>query len=188
MTSDPLVAVVHQRLPAPPHVVYDEWTDASRLAEWMCPRPARCLSVTADPWIGGAVRFEIEDSGLVFAVSGNYVMLDKPHRVAFTWSCSTWPDPTAQSLVTVTIEPDGPGYSLMTIEHTLLPSGIADQHARGWAQIGEQLAGRLSPGSGYPGGSRPADRQAGDQRLAASGGQPGRARGRTASRPTRPSR
>lgn len=31
-------AVVRQRLPAAPDVVFDEWTDAARLAEWMCPR------------------------------------------------------------------------------------------------------------------------------------------------------
>jgi uncharacterized protein YndB with AHSA1/START domain len=145
-------AVVRQRLPAPPDVVYEEWTDADRLSEWMCPRPARCLSVIADPRIGGVVRLEIEDAGVRFTVSGNYVTLDRPHRVAFTWSCSTWPDPTVQSLVTVTIAPDGPGASMLTIEHTVLPSGLADQHARGWARVGEQLAASLRGRASGPDG------------------------------------
>ncbi len=47
------------------------------------------------------------DAGQVFRVSGNYLTLDRPHRLAFTWSCSTWPDPTVQTIVTVTIDPDG---------------------------------------------------------------------------------
>jgi uncharacterized protein YndB with AHSA1/START domain len=136
-------AVVRQRLPAPPDVVYDEWTDAARLAEWMCPRPARCLNVQADPRIGGAVAFDVEEAGRTFRVSGNYVTLDRPHRVAFTWSCSTWPDPTIQSVVTVTIEPDGAEASIMTIEHELLPAALIQQHAQGWAVITTQLESRL---------------------------------------------
>lgn len=145
------VAVVRQRLAAPPHVVYDEWTHADRLAAWMCPRPARCLSVTADPRIGGAVRFEIDEDGVRFLVTGNYVTLEPPHRLAFTWSCSTWPDPAVQSLVTVTIDADGPGGSLLTIEHALLPSGLTSQHARGWTRIGAQLADVVRRRSTVPG-------------------------------------
>ena len=100
MTDPPAqAAVVRQRLPAPPGIVFDEWTDAARLAAWMCPRPARCLNVEADPRIGGTLGFDIEEAGSTFRVSGNYLTLERPHRVAFTWSCSTWPDPTIQSVV-----------------------------------------------------------------------------------------
>lgn len=154
MTGDSAapVAVVRQRLAAPPDVVYDEWTDPGRLAEWMCPRPARCLSVTADVRIGGAIGFEIDDGGLRFLVSGNFVVLDPPHRLAFTWSCSTWPDPTAQSIVTVTIDQDGTGASVLTIEHALLPSGLAEQHVSGWTQIAAQLAETIRLRPSVPGG------------------------------------
>jgi uncharacterized protein YndB with AHSA1/START domain len=138
-------AVVRRRLPAPANVVFDEWTDAAKLAEWMCPRPARCLNVEADPRIGGTVRFDIEEAGRTFRVSGNYLILERPHRVAFTWSCSTWPDPTIQSVVTVTIEPDGAEASIMTIKHELLPPALAQQHAQGWAVITTQLESRLRP-------------------------------------------
>lgn len=145
MTSPPgPAAIVRQHLPAPPDVVYDEWTDAGKLAEWMCPRPARCLSVEADPRIGGIVAFDIEDSGHRFRVSGQYLALDRPHRLAFTWSCSTWPDPTVQSIVSVTIEPHGDHASVMTIEHTLLPPGLVAQHSAGWATIASQLTAALA--------------------------------------------
>jgi uncharacterized protein YndB with AHSA1/START domain len=136
-------AVVRQRLPAPPDIVFDEWTDARRLAEWMCPRPARCLSVEADPRIGGTLRFDIEEAGSTFRVSGKYLTLERPNRVAFTWSCSTWPDPTIQTIVTVTIEPDSAGASIMTITHELLPPALVQQHAHGWTVISRQLETRL---------------------------------------------
>ncbi len=79
-----------------------------------------------------------------FLVSGNCLALDRPRRLSFSWSCSTWPDPTVQSVVTVTIEPDGAAASVLTIEHTLLPSGLADQHARGWTLVAGQLARAVS--------------------------------------------
>ncbi len=141
-------AVVRRRLPAPPDVLFDEWTDAARLAEWMCPRPARCLKVEADPCIGGMLGFDIEEDGRTFRVSGNYLTLDRPHLVAFTWSCSTWPDPSIQSVVTVTIEPDGAGASIMTIRHELLPPPLVEQHSRGWAIIAGQLQAQLVAAAG----------------------------------------
>ena len=108
----------------------------------MCPRPARCLNVEADPRIGGMLGFDIE-AGRTLRVSGNYLTLDRPHRVAFTWSCSTWPDPTLQTVVTVTIEPDGTEASIMTIEHELLSPALIQQHAHGWTVISVQLESRL---------------------------------------------
>ena len=143
MTGTAPVAVVRRWLPAPPRVVYDEWLDPDALAEWMCPQPARCLHVEVDPTVGGAVRFDIEDSGAQFSVTGRFVTLDPPRRLAFTWSCSTWPDPTVRSVVTVTIEQDGADASIMTIEHALLPPALVAQHADGWAAVAGQLEAAL---------------------------------------------
>jgi len=47
-------------------------------------------------------------------------------------------------VVTVLLEPREDGQTLMTIRHTLLPPGLADQHERGWEAIAGQLAAKLS--------------------------------------------
>ena len=140
-------AVVRRVLPAAPAVVYDEWLDPDALADWMCPRPARCRNVEAEPCVGGRLRIDIEDSGAEFWVSGRYLVLDRPRRLSFSWSCSTWPDPSLQSVVNVLLEPHDGGQTLMTIEHTLLPPGLAGQHQRGWAAIADQLAAELAAAS-----------------------------------------
>jgi Activator of Hsp90 ATPase homolog 1-like protein len=54
------------------------------------------------------------------------------------------PDPGLKGVVTVLLEPREKGQTLMTIEHTLLPSGLVDQHERGWTAIAEQLAEELA--------------------------------------------
>ena len=137
-------AVVRRVLPAAPDVVYDEWLDPGALADWMCPRPARCRNVEAEPCVGGRLRIDIEDGGAEFWVSGRYLVLDRPRRLSFSWSCSTWPDPGLQSVVNVLLEPHDGGQTLMTIEHTLLPPGLTGQHQRGWAAIADQLAGEVA--------------------------------------------
>jgi uncharacterized protein YndB with AHSA1/START domain len=143
--SERLVAIVRRVLPAKPHVVYEEWLDPEALSDWMCPRPARCLKVELEPRVGGAIRLHIEDSDVRFYVLGRFKILDPPNRLRFTWSCSTWPDPTVESVVTVSLTPDGDDCTLMTIEHTLLPPDLVDQHLRGWSAIAEQLDAELSP-------------------------------------------
>ena len=145
MTEPPArTAVVRRMLPASPDAVYDEWLDPAALADWMCPRPARCRNVEMEPWVGGRLRIDISDGGAEFWVSGEYLVLDRPHRLSFSWSCSTWPDPSLTSVVHVFLEPRDNKQTLMTIQHTLLPPGLVGQHQRGWVAIAHQLAGELA--------------------------------------------
>jgi uncharacterized protein YndB with AHSA1/START domain len=130
-------------LPAPPAAVYDEWLDPEALQDWMCPRPARCLQVELEPCVGGTLRLAIEDQGVEFGVAGRFTLLDRPHRLRFTWSCSTWPDPRIESVVDVVLEACANHETLMTITHTLLPLGLTEQHRRGWAAIAAQLDAEL---------------------------------------------
>jgi uncharacterized protein YndB with AHSA1/START domain len=138
------VVVVRRTLPAPPNAVYDEWLDPEALTEWMCPRPARCLAVTLDPRVGGKLRFDIEDEGEKFFVSGTFLTLDRPRLLRFTWSCSLWPDSELATTVSVHLDPHGNRETLMTIRHAMLPPEVRDRHGYGWAKIADQLADELT--------------------------------------------
>jgi uncharacterized protein YndB with AHSA1/START domain len=144
--TGPRVAVVRRVLPAPPHVVFDEWLDPVGMTEWMCPRPARAVTIVLEPSVGGALRIDIEDGAASLYVTGQFIELERPRRLRFTWSCSDWADPSVQSEVRVILEDHGADETLMTIEHEQLPPGQADPHRRGWeaiaVQLGEALRGR----------------------------------------------
>jgi len=142
MSSDSTTAVVTRDLPAPPETVYDEWLDRESLMEWMCPRPARPVHIEIDPVIGGELRFDIDDEGSVMVVTGRYLMLDRPHRIEFTWNCSTWPAGQQDSVVAVTFEAIRDRQTRMTIEHSRLASDVTNSHRRGWTVVAEQLARR----------------------------------------------
>ena len=94
--------------------------------------------------MGGRLQIDIEEDGAEFRVSGQYLVLARPIRLTFTWSCSTWPDPSLKSEVHVLLEPRENGRTLMTIEHRLLPPELVDQHAHGWTAIADQLTEELA--------------------------------------------
>jgi uncharacterized protein YndB with AHSA1/START domain len=140
------MAVVRRVLPAPPEAVFDEWLDPAGMTEWMCPRPARAARIVLDPRVGGLLHIDIEDGGALVSVTGAFRALERPRLLSFTWSSSHWPDPSAQSVVTVTLEPHGAADTLMTIEHELLPPEEAGRFRLGWEQIAAQLLAVLAGG------------------------------------------
>ncbi len=141
--TGPRIAVVRRVLPAPPHVVFDEWLDPDGMAEWMCPRPARAVKILLEPAVGGSLRIDIDDSGSSIRVTGQFIELDRPRRLRFSWSCSDWADPSVRSEVTVSLEDHGADETMMTIEHEQLPPGQVTPHELGWAAVAVQLAEAL---------------------------------------------
>ena len=134
------VARVQRVMPAAPEVVFDQWLDPESLAEWMCPRPVRCVAVDLEPRVGGSVRFDVDDSGNLVLITGRFLVIDRPRMLRFTWSASDWPDPTMVSVVTVAFEPAGDDQTLMSIQHSPLAPDLFDEYHNGWARICDQLA------------------------------------------------
>lgn len=142
--GDEPAAVVRRVLPAPPDEVYGEWLDPAAMADWMCPRPARAVTVEMDARPGGTLRIAFTERGALVRVTGQFLELDRPRTLRFTWTCSDWVDPTVQSMVTVTFEASGANETLMTIRHAQLPPEQIDGHRRGWAAVAAQLASALA--------------------------------------------
>lgn len=142
MTDAPTVRV-RRLMPAAPDVVFDEWLDPESLREWMCPRPVYCVGVAVEPRVGGIVRFDIDDSGSSVLITGQFLTIDRPRVLRFTWSNSDWSDPTVVSIVNVEFEPAGDGQTMMSIEHSLLPPEEFDNFHSGWTLTFGQLAARL---------------------------------------------
>lgn len=143
MTAGPVVRV-QRVMPDVPEAVFDEWLDPEALADWMCPRPSRCVAITIEPRVGGRVRFDVDDSGQLILITGQFLDIDRPNLLRFTWSHSGWADPTVTSIVEVAFEPYGDDETLMRIEHSLLPPEAYDDHDHGWAVTAEQFAAALA--------------------------------------------
>ena len=134
---------VQRVMPATPDVVFDEWLDRESLQDWMCPRPVRVVDVTVEPHVGGVVRIDVDDEGTRVLISGQFLTIDRPNLLRFTWTNSNWPDPTVESVVKVAFESVGDDETLMSIEHSLLPPSEFQSFDGGWTKTCEQLAARL---------------------------------------------
>jgi uncharacterized protein YndB with AHSA1/START domain len=127
---------------ASPQTVFEFFTDPAKMVRW------KGTQATLDPRPGGVYRVEMNEQ--VIAV-GEYVELDPPNRLVFTWGwegdyAST---PPGSSTVEVTFRPDGDG-TLVRLVHTDLPSAeAAEAHAVGWDQYIARLV--IAAAGGDPG-------------------------------------
>jgi uncharacterized protein YndB with AHSA1/START domain len=120
------------RIQAPPDVVYAFFTDPVRHVRWMG------RSAVLDPRPGGIYQVEVNDT---HTVVGEYVLLDPPTSVVFTWGFQGNPDaPPGCSKVTVTLTPDGGG-TLLVLTHLGLPHPLLAGHDQGWTGYLGQLVG-----------------------------------------------
>lgn len=131
------VVQVTRILRATPEVVFDAWTDADTLRRWLCPDPGVVVEASCDPVVGGGYRLVmLFDSG-PFEVRGEYLEVDPPNRLVFTWLADSTPD--QPSRVTVTLKPAGERTE-MTIRHEQIPTRQFGESAEpAWRQALDKL-------------------------------------------------
>lgn len=120
------------RIAAPPEVVFRYFTDPARLVEWMG------VAALLDPQPGGTFRVEANGRDVVV---GEYVEVEPPRRVVFTWGFDGDERILAagSTRVEVTLEPDGDG-TLLTLLHHDLPEAARAAHGEGWTHYLARLA------------------------------------------------
>jgi uncharacterized protein YndB with AHSA1/START domain len=134
-----------RRLKAPPAKVFDAWADPQKLVLWFGPAHTVQDSVRAQMDVRPGGRFRVQfstDEGESHEVGGTYKELVPDKRLVFTWAWHTTPE--RESLVTITLAPDGDG-TLLTLHHEqFFDEQARDGHQRGWTGTLEKLGRFLS--------------------------------------------
>ena len=140
------VLIVRRLLPAPCERVFAAWLDPVSLARWMRPMDTTSAAVEVDPRVGGRFRIVMHHRGQDLEHRGEYLVIEPPSRLEFTWS-SPATDARA-TLVTVELHPRD-GATELVLTHRRLPPSRVDAHRRGWTDIvrllGESLGGAPAP-------------------------------------------
>jgi uncharacterized protein YndB with AHSA1/START domain len=134
----PEVATVVEReirIAARPETVFEFFVDPAKMAQWK----GRKAELDATP--GGMYRVEINDQAVA---SGEYVEVDSPRRVVFTWGwegqeAGEHAVPPGSSRVEVELTPQGDG-TIVRLRHLDLPAGSRAIHAQGWDHYLARLA------------------------------------------------
>jgi uncharacterized protein YndB with AHSA1/START domain len=135
--------VVRRLIPVPREQVFAAWLDPASLAQWM--RPGRTTNATAevDARVGGRFRIVMAQGGENFEHTGEYLIIDPPERLSFTWiSRATDHKPT---VVTIEFHERGTGTELVLTHRRLAPKAV-EGHREGWTDIMRLLDEALTRG------------------------------------------
>ena len=135
--ADGVTVVVRRRIAASPDQLFDAWLDPQALAVWMRPRGIRRTTATADGRVGGCYEIIMEGDGKTYPHYGVYRVIDRPRRLAFTWTSPA--TERRETLVTVDFVPCG-DLTEVVITHERLPDGACESHTEGWTTALERLA------------------------------------------------
>jgi uncharacterized protein YndB with AHSA1/START domain len=137
----PLIVRVQRAYAHPPERVFDAWLDPALLERWMfgaVVRDEEIVRLSVDSRVGGKFSFMVRRQGTEIDHVGEYLEIDRPKRLVFTWgTADTLPD---TSHVTIEIVPLDSGCEL-TLTHEMDPKW-ADYAARtesGWRKMLDAL-------------------------------------------------
>ena len=124
---------LERRIAASPEKVFAAWTSPEVLIHWFAPTPEfKTIVHEIDLRVGGRYRIEMRDpGGAPHTATGTYREVDAPRKLVFTWR---WEEKTqmADTLVTVTCQPDGAGTLMVLLHENLADEADRDSHNKGW--------------------------------------------------------
>jgi uncharacterized protein YndB with AHSA1/START domain len=128
--------VVRRFLPVPRERVFAAWLDPVSLAAWMQPGETTRATVTVDPRVGGRFRIVMSHDHGDYEHSGEYLAIDPPSLLSFTWISSATDN--RRTVVTVELLEHNGGTELI-LTHRQLPASRIESHRKGWTDIVRKL-------------------------------------------------
>ncbi len=144
LKRDPIV--VERLIAASVDDVFAAWGDADSLSAWMCPSETMSgASVETDFRVGGQYSIVMHGEEGDYAHRGEYLEIDPPKRLVFTWVSSWAPEGERDTRVTISLDPAGEGKTRLRLVHEAITTWY-DNHEQGWAAILAKLDGHLAGG------------------------------------------
>jgi uncharacterized protein YndB with AHSA1/START domain len=139
--SLPVHAVVLHRFSVSAERVFDAWFDPEWLGRWMFGpnvRDERIVRLTLDARVGGKYSFVVERNGAAIDHVGEYLEIERPRLLVFTWATrDTLPD-ISRVIVEITPREQGCDVKLTHLMGARW-SAFVDQAAESWTKILDAL-------------------------------------------------
>lgn len=141
--------VIERTFAAPVAAVFDAFTHEDVLRRWWHARSDWTTpEASVDLRVGGAVRVVMRDTdGDQHGGSGHYTVVDRPHRLAFTWIWDRDED-ERETLIEIAFVESG-GSTTVTFTHSnLRDEATVRDHEDGWHGCFDNLAATLAEAGG----------------------------------------
>lgn len=141
-TRDNLVVEREVHIDARPETVFEFFTDPAKAIRWMG------IAATLDPRPGGVYRVEFGE----YIAVGEFVEIDPPNRVAWTWGWENDPSmtPPGSSTVEITLTPVDDGTLVRLVHSGLTSVKSAEAHGHEWDKYVARLAIAAAGGDAGP--------------------------------------
>jgi len=117
MSGDNVVLVVQRKIKASPERLFDAWTKPELMMQWFHAGAKMTTPVAeADLRVGGAWRLVMRrDNGQTHPNGGKYKVIDRPHKLVFTWHLHEQDD--YETTVTLLFKKVSEDFTELTLTH-----------------------------------------------------------------------
>ena len=125
------VLIVRRLVRASPERIFEAWTDAEHLKQWWGPKSVECVEAVVDLRVGGRYRIANRlPGGQILWISGEFEVIERPHRLVYTWHVGS--DEVPAERVTVTFEARGKETEVIVAHERIPTEAMRDMHEQGW--------------------------------------------------------
>jgi uncharacterized protein YndB with AHSA1/START domain len=134
-----ITLVVRRTIRATPERLFDAWTRPEQLPQWWGPQGVTCIAAQVDLRVGGRYRIanQFADGRLLW-ISGEFELIERPRRLAYTWRLEPSAGPAER--VIVTLAAHGAGTRVVVTHQRIANAQLRQQHAQGWRGCLRRLA------------------------------------------------
>ena len=144
--NQPVKAVVSHRFAIPAERVFDAWLEPAWLGRWMFGpgvRDEKIVRLAVEPRVGGKFSFVVNRQGVEIDHVGEYLELDRPHLLVFSWGTRDALPNTSRVIVEILACDRG---CELTLTHVMGADWAAfvDKAAGSWRTMLDALAHALA--------------------------------------------
>jgi uncharacterized protein YndB with AHSA1/START domain len=125
-----------------PSKVFDAWTSPEHVCRWWGPPSLTLVECDVDLRVGGRYRYVLQGpDGRSYALDGQFVELDPPHRLVTNFTMSAAPDDQVVEVTSFNEFADGTAVRIVSLHRScvardaqlsdgVMEAGVADQFLR----------------------------------------------------------
>jgi uncharacterized protein YndB with AHSA1/START domain len=140
----PALVKVRRIVPAPPHEVYRAWTEPELVQRWFKPRGGASAGAEMVVRVGGTYRWGMKLLGHVYYAVGEYLEVEPPERLVFTFGWERALVRLTDSLVTVEFADRGDDTEVVITHERLPRRSLRALHGMGWRECLDNLSRYLA--------------------------------------------
>ena len=120
--------------------VFDAWTSEEVIRRWFIPQDGwQEPSAEVDLRVGGKIRVVMRDpDGEPVGAGGEYTLIERPHRLAFTWTFDD--DPSNEQMIELEFTERDGATTVLFVNSDISEERRRDQQYDGWSTCFDEMA------------------------------------------------